>query len=206
MSNLLSTLKSATIAKIEKNAAINAIGKRTQGKHITFGNIAYMAGNKTALVKLTQVTDVKLVAANKSRNIQKVSNTVCILPVDSAVYTDAIKHTAVGTKEAIEGYVPRESKYNHLPAAYAALSLKSDNQKHYISTIQDKCTRSTFIDADTNDTLTREQVADLCTTSVANKLLGLVDEKINKTHNIKHDVVVRIIKLENVVDMVEITA
>ncbi len=204
--NIISSLKKATLAKIESAQANAAITKRANGARITAGQVAAIAATKPALVKLTQVTPVALAAANKQRNIVKVAQTVCILPNDSDVYTSAIKHTAKGSAEDIAAYTPRESKYNHCGSAYAALTLKSDDSKEYLYTIQDNCTKSVLVDADTGTVLEKAQVAELMTKSAAKKLLGDTSaEKTNKTFDIEHDVCVRTIKMENVIKMEEVS-
>lgn len=204
--NIISSLKKATLAKIESKQANAAIAKHANGARINAGQVAAIAASKPALVKLTQVTPVALAAANKQRNIVKVAQTVCILPNDSDVYTSAIKHTAKGSAEDIAAYKPRESKYNHCGSAYAALTLKSDDSKEYLYTIQDKCTKSVLVDADTGKVLEKAQVAELMTKSAAKKLLGDNSaEKTNKTFDIEHDVCVRTIKMENVIKMEEVS-
>jgi cobalamin biosynthesis Mg chelatase CobN len=207
--NIISALKAATLGKIETAIAINAIKTRDNGKHITKSDIMAIAATDSKLVKLTQVTNVDLAAKNKNRNIVKVAHTVAIIPHNETVYTSSIKHTAAqdasNSAEAIEAYVPRESKYTHSAEAYAAMTLKTDPSKEYLYTIQDKCTKSIIMDADTGKQMTREEVAELCTPSAAKKIMGdFSTEKTNKKYGISHDVMVRTISINNIVRMEEV--
>lgn len=205
MKNIINALKAATLNKIDTVTALRAIEQRAQGNTINVAAITAIAGTMSPLVKLTQVTDVKLAAAHKKRNIVKMAHTVCIIPENAEVYTSSITHTASqnadNNADDIAAYKPRESKYDHNPAAFAACTLKSNSENHYLYTIQDKCSKSILIDADTKQIISKEEVAELMTPSEAKKLLGKSEEKVNKAFNIEHDVVVRIIKQENVISM-----
>lgn len=208
--NVLTALKSATLGKIDELTALRAIDKREAGARVTDAQIIEIASDMSPLVKLTQVTDVKLASPKRNpktagRHIVKMAHTVCILPENAEFYTSSIVNTAKQNKDNdaanIEAYKPQESKYDHNAQAFAACTLKSDSSKHYLYTIQDRCTKSVFVDADTRKVMTREEVAELCTPSEAKKLLGQSEEKTNKSFDIQHDVVVRIIKQENVISM-----
>lgn len=209
MNKVITALKNATLNKIDQVQANKAISTRQKGVSISASDVLAIASNKSPLVKLTQVTDVKLAAKHKARNIVKVAQTVAILPENSEVYTSSITNTAkqdsANSADAIEAYKPRESKYNHNDKAYSALTLKSNEEKEYLYTIQDKCTKSIMVDADTGKVMSKEEVAELCTKSAADKMLGLnKDEKTNKTYGITHDVVVRTIGMANVIKMEQV--
>lgn len=149
--------------------------------------------NGTTFAKVVTVTNVKPAAANKDKNIQKV--TVANVQLFSTAADKSPYVAAIERQTGIENFQVSESPFEHLTPYSLVRNKKSG--KLYLYAIYNSAKSEMFIDG---TQATKEQVAELLTPSEAKKLLEGSAVR-NVKNDVEHDVVVRTISLDNIVGL-----
>ena len=146
------------------------------GKSVTMAQIITETSVKTA----AKFKDM-VIRKKTSANVQLFSN------IQSAVYANAVKRSA-----GVESFEQSETYYQHDEDCYSVVTHKG-NGKEYLYCIYNNASSDFEING---VPATKEEVIAYLTPSEAKKLSG--GSTYNKTNDIEHDVVVRVIGLENV--------
>jgi hypothetical protein len=173
------------------------------------GDIGNLLRNTvTTFAHVVQATPVKLAAKNKARNILKLSTTNVMLSSSHATYQNAVKNSATkqgSDQQKVEDFKPQEtwftrdekcaalavSKKNGLPVlVYMIFPNPVNTGKRY------------YIDADTDQIMSIEDVTALMTPSEAKKVLEPSTVHHNKKHDIEHTVSTRAVYLHNVIKVI----
>ena len=154
----------------------------------------------TNFASVQYATQVKTAAAHKARNVQKhvVANVQLFANIADArnVFEAALKRSAAkyeNSAAAIEGYELQDNWFEHTEC-YSIVKHKS-KPAFYLYAIYNSADSEYTIDG---AAATKEQVAALLTPASARDLLEPKATVVNKTHDIEHDVRVRVIALDNV--------
>lgn len=187
--------------------AQTALQQRANSTSITPQQVEQLLQNVrgTTLASIVQVTKVATAAANKDRNVQKVTKASIQLFNNvndyANVYAAAVKRSAGAIVDndpaAVQGFVPKESAYAHT-ATFSLLQLKTNATKYYLYAIYNNASSLYFIDG---QPATKQQVAALLTPSAAKDLLAGTNVVHNATHDIMHTVQVRTISLDSIVQL-----
>lgn len=156
-------------------------------------------GKSVTMAQIITETSVKPAAKFKGMNIRKKTsaNVQLFSNIQSAVYSNAVKRSAASfggnEKTDIENFVQSETYYTHDHDCYSIVTHKT-NGKEYLYCIYNSANVEFEIDG---KSATLEQVIEFVTPSEAKKLMsnGITE---NKTNGIEHDVVVKVVGLENV--------
>ena len=161
-----------------------------QVKGVTFASVDY-------------TTDIKTAAIHKHRRVTKRSfaNVMLVGSIKDSthIFERAVKKSAAkfnNSQTSVDNYTPAENWYEHT-SVYSIVRHKT-NGKQYLYALfntRNKSKSEYFIDG---QPATKSEVAELLTPSAARDLLNPPKSTVNKTHNIEHDVVVRVIGLDNI--------
>jgi len=163
-----------------------------------------LATSITTFANIVQATPVVLAAKNKERNIMKLSMLNAMLSSSLATYTNAVKNSARkqgSDAEKVDNFVPRKAAYTRSEscAALATSDATGKGMIVYLTYPNPRAgTKSYFIDADTNQVMSREDVAELMRPADAKRLMDPPTVTHNKTHDIEHTVSVRSVYLHNI--------
>lgn len=156
-------------------------------------------GKSVTMAHIVTETTVKPAAKFKGMVIRKTTNANVQLfsNIQSAVYSNAVKRSASSfgdnEKTDIENFVQSDTYYTHDHDCYSIVTHKN-NGKEYLYCIYNNANATFEIDG---VVATLDDVIEFLTPSEAKKLLSNgVSE--NKTNGIAHDVVVKVIGLDNV--------
>ena len=162
----------------------------------------------TTFAHVVQATPVKLAAKNKARNIMKLSAVNVMIATSAETYARAVKNSANkqgSDAEKVDNFQAQEAWFER-DQNCAALGVGKKNGSPVLIYMTYPTPRNTgkryFIDADTNETMTAEQVAELMTPSGAKQLLDPATTHHNKTHDIEHTVSTRAVYLHNILRVV----
>jgi len=183
-----------------------AVELTKQYQTVSIKDIASIMGNADTPVVLTTATRVKTAAAHKDVELYKVSKARVLLPANGDTYVRMVKESAAALgsqEENVQAYTVGESPYQHTDV-YPVCELKSTPEKKYLYAIYESTTAPVYL-LDGNE-ISKDEVANYLTASEAKKLTeeSVITE--NKTHDIKHSVVVRTISLGNVVSIQKVVA
>lgn len=156
-------------------------------------------GKSVTMAQIITETTVKPAAKFKGTVIRKTTsaNVQLFSNIQSAVYANAVKRSAASfggnEKTDIENFVQSDTYYTHDSDCYSIVTHKT-NGKEYLYCIYNNAKATFEING---EPATQEQVIEFLTPSEAKKLLsnGVTE---NKTNDIEHDVVVKVVGLENV--------
>ena len=157
-----------------------------------------LKGKSVTMAQIITETIVKPAAKFNGTVIRKktYANVQLFSNIQSAVYANAVKRSASsfgGNEQTnIENFVQSDTYYTHDSDCYSIVTHKT-NGKKYLYCIYNNAKASFEING---EFATQEQVIEFLTPSEAKKLLSNVVE--NKSNDIEHDVVVKVIGLENV--------
>lgn len=183
------------------NYALAAIKAQQNNKFTASKLVNLLAASKTVatIANITQVTKVQTSAANKHVNISKVTRASVLLFASAVNYTaivqrNALKH-AVNDVTAVNDFVASASNFTHSKDCYSLVTNNTTAQQylyaHYNSAqsvfVLDNCIISTA------------QAAAYCTASAAKAMLQTSNTQINVSNNITHNIIVRTVKLQNIV-------
>lgn len=158
------------------------------------------------MAHLVRVAPVTLAAANKDKNIVKVSfaNVVMANEVSPlrAVYENKVKRTATqighSPEKNIDKFQSQDSYFEHVPGCFSLARHKVKKDQYYLFTLANS-TKSYYVEDDF--IVSRTYVASLQTPSAAEKTLNSRDLVYNVSYDVLHNAIVRLIKLENVVSL-----
>lgn len=156
---------------------------------------------------ITTRTPIALSAANKKHNdaykVSRVNVQLFNALNDFNVYANAVKrnadklHTAENNGPTND-FIANDNYYMHNDACFSIVQHKS-NEQQYVYYIANSSLGSDYY---INGQLaTKHDVAALCTPSGAKKLLNPDSTTHNKTNDVTHSVVVRTVKVENVISI-----
>ena len=187
-----------TMQNTNTNANTNAIAN-------TIANtIASMLRPGTNMCTIKTCTPVALAAANKHNTVIKESviNVQLFNNInDFNVYANAVKRNAANNAanniNDVDNFTAQSNYFTHTNC-FSIVKHKS-NDTLYLYYIANSCSSSTYYI--NGNVANKNDVAALCTKSVANKMLNNNNETYNKANNVTHSVVVRTVKLTNVVSI-----
>jgi hypothetical protein len=163
-----------------------------------------LATSITTFANIVQATPVVLAAKNKDRNIMKLSTLNAMLSSSLATYTNAVKNSARkqgSDQEKVDNFKAKKAAYTR-DADCAALATSDKSGMAMIVYLTYPNPRASgqryFIDADTNEIMSTEDVAALMRPADAKRLLDPPTVTHNKTHDIEHTVSVRSVYLHNI--------
>jgi RES domain-containing protein len=163
-------------------------------------NIANALRPGTNFASVAYITQVKTAAAHKARAVQKhtTANVQLFANIADAraVFEAALKRSAAkydNSADAVAGYELQENWFEHT-ACFSIVQHKS-KPALYLYAIYNSAESNYTIDG---VAATKAEVAALLTPAAARDLLEPSATVVNKTHNIEHDVRVRVIALDNV--------
>ena len=166
----------------------------------------------TTFAHVVQATPVKLAAkfskGPEKRNICKLSTVNVVISSSHATYENAVKNSAPkagADADKVAAFKPQAAKFTR-DADCAALAVSNNKGLPMLVYMTYPNPRSAgkryFIDADTNELMTAEQVAELMTPSAAKQLLEPSTTQHNKKYDIEHTVNTRSVYLHNVVKVI----
>lgn len=162
----------------------------------------------TTFAHVVQATPVKLAAKNKDRNICKLSTVNVVISSSHATYENAVKNSATklgNDADKVAEFKPQAAKFTR-DEKCAALAVSNNRGLPMLVYMTYPNPRSAgkryFIDADTNELMTAEQVAELMTPSAAKQLLEPSTTQHNKKYDIEHTVNTRSVYLHNVIKVI----
>lgn len=154
--------------------------------------------------EITTTTQVKTAAKHKEQSIIKVSRALAILPISGDTYANMVRESAKNngaTDEDAAKFEVSKSFYEHTDCYPVCKNPKSGAL--YLYGIYEKNTAPLYFNALTSEFMTKEEVSEFLTPAEAKKLMNPEKDKVveNKSHDIKHNVMARTVKLENVRDI-----
>lgn len=162
----------------------------------------------TTFAHVVQATPVTLAAKNKARNICKLSSVNVMISTSHATYENAVKRSAIkaGSDEnKVAEFKPQAAKFtrDEKCAALAVSNNKGLPMLVYLTFPNPRgAGKRYFIDADTNELMSTEAVAELMTPSGAKTLLEPNAVHHNKKYDIEHTVSTRSVYLHNVIKVI----
>jgi hypothetical protein len=158
----------------------------------------------TTFAQITQVTPVKTAAAFKDVDIRKitVANVQLFNHIHdfNSVYEDAVKRSAkklgINTPAEIKKFESSENWFEHLEDCFSLVRHKTKQEQHYLFAMYNGA-ESVYLH--NNQLVDKNFVAGHLTPAEAKKLLEPPMFVENKTNGVFHDVVVRVISLDNMV-------
>lgn len=155
--------------------------------------------NTATLANVTQVTQVQTAAAHKAITIQKVTRANVLLFANALNYVACVQRSAAkveGNDAAkIADFTPSEASFTHDPECYSIVTNKNSSQQylylHYNNAESVYVLNGTLISVET--------AASFCTPSVAKVMLQNTKTTHNVSNDISHSIVVRTVKLQNIV-------
>ena len=188
---------------MELQQALAAIAAQQNGTRITATDIQALLQNVngTTFAGITQVTPVPLAAKNKHLSILKVtaSSVQLFNNANSDIYGNQVRRKAEGAHgndaAAVEQFETQENYYEHDSACYSLVKHRSKGTE-YLYCIVNNAKSVYVMDGQLVD---KQTVAQYMTPSGARDLLNPKATVVNQTHGIEHDVIVRTVKLENIV-------
>lgn len=175
-------------------------------QRITAQQVANMLANVfgTTFASVVQCTPVKLAAAHKLRNVRCVTRANVMLfnnlQAFTSAYANAVKRSAAkiasNDADAVSNFAAATTWFEHTDC-YSVVKHKQ-HDSYYLYAIYSNAVSEYYIDG---VAASKAQVAALMTASAAATLLNTDKRVLNATHNIEHDVVVRTVALDNVVQL-----
>lgn len=148
------------------------------GKSVTMAQIR----TETRVKPAAKFKDV-VIQKNTSANVQLFSN------IQSAVYANAVKRSS-----GAENFEQSETYYSHDPECYSVVTHKG-NGKEYMYCIYNNAKYDFLING---APASQEDVIAYLTPSEAKKQFGDNSKIVNKTNDVEHDVIVRVIDINNI--------
>lgn len=185
---------------ITQAQAQNIVNTVTNNNTVTAAQIAHAMQNvkSTTFATVTQCSKVKTAAKHSAQNIFKITiQNLTLCNSASSIYSNSVNKHVQATQQA-QAFTALASNYVMLNNSYSLCALKSNTSKHYLRAIVNKCLTSVYYCANTQQFLTKQQVAQYLTASAANKLLNTQQQTTVKHANITHNVTVRTFALQNI--------
>jgi len=156
----------------------------------------------TTMATVTYTTEQPVSAANRKAGVRISKQTVASVTLagklnpDTNVYENAVKRTAEkqdNDPADVAAFQAGPAYFEHTPGAYSLVTHKT-NGTRYLQLIYNRAGSQFQRDG---KYLTREEVAEYCTPSVADKLLNGDKTVENKSQNVTHTVHAHTVKLRN---------
>ena len=186
--------------------ALQAVAKKNNNNKITNKQIeTLLHGTAATFAQITYVTQVKLAAKHQHENIQKVTIGNVLLCGDQLtqvdVYARKVRKSAAevldNDPKAVRDFTA-DARYFHHTKTHCIVQHNDYEWKQYLFAIFNNA-RSVYVH---NGRLVgKEYVARFCTASGAKEMLDTNSYVMNKRHGIVHNVHVRTIALDNIVEM-----
>ena len=150
----------------------------------------------TTFATLTQASEIGLAAAHKAtQSLFKVTvQNVVLNNSPASLYNNAVNKEVNDLEEAFQGLA---SHYEQINDSYSVCALKSDTNKHYLRAIVNTA-KVIYFDANTQQEITKEHVAQFLAPAAAKKLLAPSKVNVIKHADISHTVTVRNFALKNI--------
>lgn len=192
---------------MELALALQAIELQRNGTAITPADVSNMLATVrgTTFATITQVTRVTTAAAHKAVTINKVTEASVQLFNNisefTSVYANAVKRSANKIAEndpaLVQGFTAQSNYFEHTDC-YSVVKHKTKDA-YYLYAIYNSA-KSVYVKDGVE--LTKAEVAEYLTPSAARELLTPYDHNLNVTHDVLHDVQVRVVALGNIVSIV----
>ena len=184
-----------------------AITQRNSSNSVTPQQVEQLLANVrgVTLASIVTVTDVTSIAAiHKARKVQKVTAASVQLfnnVTDYDVYKKAVQRSASKIEDNdstnVQNLVVKEATFTHTNT-FSLVQNKKDNTKFYLYAIYNNAQSLLFID---NTLATKQQVAELLQPAAAKKLLEENTVQHNVTNDVLHNVILRTISLDSIVQL-----
>ena len=184
-----------------------AITQRNSSNSVSPQQVEQLLANVrgTTLASIVTVTDVtSIAAAHKARKVQKVTAASVQLfnnVNDYDVYKKAVQRSAAKIEDNdstnVQNLVVKEATFSHTNT-FSLVFNKKDNTKFYLYAIYNNAQSLLFID---NTLATKQQVAELLQPAAAKKLLEENTVQHNVTNDVLHNVILRTISLDSIVQL-----
>jgi hypothetical protein len=169
---------------------------------------AMLAGTITTFAGVVQVTKVATAAAHKATTILKVSSSNVLISSSAETYTNAVKNSASkiagNDAEAVNNFAAVAAKFTrHDDCAAIANSTKTNELQlvYLVFTHLSNKSKAYYINADTLQLMSKEEVATLLTASAANELLNKSKTIVNVRTGIEHSVSTRAVNMFNILSV-----
>ncbi len=192
---------------MEHTLALQAIQLQQNGTRITPADISTLLATVKGVTfaSITQVTKVATAAKHKALTINKVTEASVQLFNNlsefTSVYANAVKRSAakIGDNDPtlVEGFKAQENWFEHTDC-YSVVKHKTKDA-FYLYAIYNKAESLYSMDG---VELSKAEVAEYLTPAAARDLLEPFDATLNVTHDVLHNVIVRVTALDNVVSIV----
>jgi len=170
--------------------------------------IANLLNAGVTMCTITTRPPIALAAKHKHNNAYKESviNVQLFSSINSftQVYANAVKrnasnkHSTENNAANVNSFTAQESYFVHNSNCFSIIQHKNNTQQ-YLYYIANKAISSTYY---LNNAVSNKQaIAALCTKSAANKMLNNSSTVHNVANNVTHSVVVRTVKLQNIVSI-----
>jgi hypothetical protein len=147
----------------------------------------------TTFATLVQASLVKTASAHKAQQIYKITvQNVTLCNSASSLYSNAV------TKQIQQAFSALASNYVMLNNSYSVCALKSNTNKHYLRANVNKCLQVVYYCANTQQFLTKQQVAQYLTASASKQLLSNNTVNTIQHANVQHTVTTRTFSLQNI--------
>ena len=189
---------------LDLTVALNAIAQQANNNKVTPVDVKQLLNNVkgATMANFTTVTDVKLSAANKDIVIKKVS--VASIQLFNSIkdfnkiYKEAVKRSAIklgiSSKINIEEFQPSDTYFEHTDCF--SLCKHKLKDEYYLYALYNSSKSVYVMDGKIVD---KQTVASYMTPSAAKELLNPTPVTHNVTNDVVHDVVIRTLKLSNIV-------
>lgn len=196
---------------IRKYHKANANPAAQQHKNAGVLHALFSNTKGTAFANITQATQVKLAAAHKDHSIIKVSraNVTLFANVNAAKehFANAVKRSATSLGESsqsnIDNFQQQSNWFTHdhsLSDLYCIVR-HCHKDSYYLYAVYNSVQETAYYSEDLGRELSKEEVAEYMTPSAAKALLNPDKTVHNKTHDVKHNVTLRTVGLQNVVSI-----
>jgi len=208
MQNVTIAGQTFTVAQVAARFNDAQANPRAHGSTLSAEVARILATSVTTFAHVVQATPVLLKAANKARNIMKLSTVNVMLSSSHATYENAVKNSATkqdSDADKVAAFKPQAANFTR-DADCAALATSNKTELPMLVYLTYPNPRNAgkryFIDADSNELMSTQDVAELMTPSGAKQLLDPPAVTHNKTHDIEHTVSTRSVNMHNIFKVV----
>ena len=197
-----------TTDQVVKRFADAQNAPETSGVQMASDIFNILRNSVTTFAHVVQATPVKLASKNSNRNILKLSSVNVMISSSHQTYERAVKNSATkaGSNEnKVDKFKAQKAWFTRREDC-AALATANKNGLPVLVYMTYPNPRNSgkryFIDADTNEIMSKEDVAELMTPSAAKQLLDPPATQKNVKYGIEHNVSTRAVYLHNVLKVI----
>jgi hypothetical protein len=192
--------------QISDQQALIAVAKKNSNNKIIASQIKNLLHNVAAtFAQITYVTQVQLAAKHRHENIQKVTIGNVLLCGDQTTQVDVYARKVRKSAAEVLDNDPRavrdftaDGRYFHHTKTHCIVQHNDYDWKQYLFAIFNNA-KSVYVH--NGQLVNKEYVAQFCTASGAKEMLEANSYVMNKKHGIMHNVHVRTIALDNIVEI-----